>query len=82
MGQNERAQRVKKAEAIYESKLRSELGLRYAGQYIAIDPDTEEYFIGSSVREACLQGSQKHPGRKLVCLRVGHLATRFVGCRG
>jgi hypothetical protein len=82
MQQDDRVARVKKAETIYESKLRSQVGLLYAGRYIAIDPDTEEYFLGSTVREACLQGSKEHPGRRLVCLRVGHPATRFVGARG
>lgn len=75
----DRAARVKRAETIYESKLRDKLELKYAGQYVAIDPKSEDYFVGGSVREACHLGARKHPKEKFVCLRVGYPATRFVG---
>lgn len=79
MGQEDRTERIQKAEAFFESKLRRKLEPLYMGQYVAIDPDSEEYFVGNSVKEACLSGVKKHPNRKLVCLRVGYPATRFVG---
>ena len=79
MERKERAERIRKAETIYASKLRTKLEPLYAGQYVAIDPNSEDYFLGSSLREACLLGARKHPRQKLVCLRVGYAATRFIG---
>ena len=79
MKQEDRIKRVKEAEAIYESKLQSQLEPLHNGQYVAIELDSKDYFLGSSLREACLLGSKNYPHQKLVCLRVGYPATRFIG---
>lgn len=79
MNQEERIERTNKAEILYESTLRSQLEPLHKGRFVAIDVDSKAYFLGDSVKEACLLGSKSHPHAKFVCLRVGYPATRFVG---
>lgn len=79
MKQEERIQRIQKAEAFYASRMRPQLEPQYNGQFVAIDVDSGAYFLGESVKAACLLGSNKNPQAKFVCLRVGYPATRFVG---
>lgn len=75
----EQKERILKAEEFYDAKLKSKLEPLFVGQYVAIDPQSGVYFLGSSVTEASLRDQKMFPGRKLVCLRVGYPATRFAG---
>ena len=76
-----RDERIRKAEALYQSTLRASLEPAHIGRFIAIDPESGTYGLGDEALEACLAAQQKGPQGKLVSLRIGYPATRFVGAR-
>lgn len=56
---------VKRARQIYE-RLYSELVKHYPSFYIAIEPDSGDYFLNSNKALAQQEAKQKHPSR-LIC---------------
>ncbi|MEK6922714.1 MAG: hypothetical protein AABX08_02860 [Nanoarchaeota archaeon] len=58
-----------KVEEIYlkiKDKLKSE-----EGKIVAIDTDSEDYFIGNDALEAYEKGIKKHPGKEFFFKRIG-----------
>jgi hypothetical protein len=56
---------IKTARQIYD-RIRSELINSYSGWYVAIDPDSGDYFLNPDKALAQQQARQKHPAR-LIC---------------
>jgi hypothetical protein len=46
----------------------------YMGKIVAIDPETEDYFIGDSGIEATDKGRKKYPDKIFFLVRVGSRA--------
>jgi len=64
---------AKKAEKIYE-RLRGKLEAEHRGKVVAIDIETEDYFLGETVIEAAQKGREKYPGRLFHFIRIGYPA--------
>lgn len=64
-----------KGREIYDSNLKRILEPRSNGQFVAIEVDTKEYFLGSTITEAITKGEKKHPTKLFYVMRVGHKAT-------
>jgi hypothetical protein len=47
---------------------------QYKGQVAAIEPESEEIFLGNDVVEATLKGWKKYPGRVFYFVRIGYPA--------
>lgn len=47
----------------------------YLDKIIAIDIDTEEYFLGDSVTDATIKAIKKHPHKVVYTMRIGYPAT-------
>jgi hypothetical protein len=58
---------------IYE-RLRAQLEPRYAGKIVAIDVDTEDYFVGNTLQEAIDKGRKKYPEKVFYAVKVGYPA--------
>lgn len=52
------------------------------GKIVAIEPESEDYFIGNNVIEAYYKAIQKHPNKKFVFKRIGFKHTFFAGALG
>lgn len=63
-----------KAEAIYRTKLKQKLEGKYKGRIVAIDVESEDYFVGKTVLEAIEKGRKKHPGKLFYAVRIGYPA--------
>jgi len=63
---------VSKAKEIYESK-KSEFESTNIGKYIAIDPNSSDYFIGDTRDEASKKARQTHPGVIVFTRKIGEL---------
>lgn len=63
-----------KAEAIYRTKLKPKLEGKYKGRIVAIDVESEDYFVGKTVLEAIEKGRKKHPGKLFYAVRIGYPA--------
>lgn len=71
----------KKGQKVLET-LTPELEKKHFGQFIAIDADSGEYFIGDTVIEATRKAQVKYPGKIFFLGRIGYrTAYTFKGRR-
>lgn len=70
---------MRNAERIYESRLRTELERLHRDQFVAIEPESGDYFLGRTLSEAIGAAREAHPGRLAHALRVGHQAALHFG---
>jgi hypothetical protein len=68
-----------KAEQIYEQQLRPELERSHRNSFVAIEPESGDYFLGATLSEASAAANAAHPDRRSCVLRVGHSATVHMG---
>jgi hypothetical protein len=67
---------------LYDERLREQLEPEHIGEFVAIEPDTERYFLGSTGLAALRAGRQELPGKLFYLLRVGSDAAYRVGGYG
>ncbi len=68
-----------KADEVY-AKIKNELESDHWGEFLVIEPDSGDYFLGKDLKEATRKSREKHPDKLMVRLRVGTLAIhRFPG---
>ena len=70
---------ARKAREIYEQRLRSKLEATNPGDFVAIDPQSGEFFLGQTLSEAIQAARAAHPDRLSFGLRVGHETTVQLG---
>lgn len=70
---------AQKASAIYEQRLRAQLERTNPDAFVAIEPDSGDYFLGRTLSEAIQAARSAHPNRLPFVLRVGHHATIELG---
>ena len=81
MKQTELADFVHRSEMIYEASLQSILEPHHADQFVAIEPDSGDYFLGSTLNDAAKAAGLIHPHRLTHIMRVGHRAAIHLGCQ-
>ena len=69
----------KRAKAFYESSLREELETSRFGDFVAIEPESEQYFVASTFIDAALAAKNAIPGKMSFVIRVGHDAAVHIG---
>lgn len=70
---------AKRAKAIYAEKLQSQLELEHSNQFVAIEPESEEYFVAESFSKAVAAARGAHPDRISFVIRIGHEAALHIG---
>lgn len=60
------------AKLIYEQRLKAELERTHLNYFVAIEPDSGDYFLGQTLSEAAMAARKAYPGRSAFLLRVGH----------
>ena len=70
---------VRRAEEVYESRLRTILEPDHVDQFVAIEPDSGDYFLGQTLSEAMGAARRSHPDRLVHAMRVGHQAALHFG---
>ncbi len=70
---------ARKAQAIYERDLRSRLEKTDLNAFVAIEPESGDYFLGQTLSEAIQKARTVHPERLPFTLRVGHRSTVNMG---
>ena len=63
---------ARKALALYEAKWRAELERDHCGEFAAIEPASESYFLGQSLSEAIRAARKAFPDRITYTKRIGH----------
>jgi hypothetical protein len=59
------------AKAIYQKKYKTEFEEKYKGQYVAIDVESGDAFVGETGLEAYYEAIKTHPGNFFFFIRIG-----------
>lgn len=64
---------------IYESRLRTQLEQTHPQAFVAIEPESGDYFLGKTLTDAMGAARKAHPQRKAFAVRVGHKCAIEIG---
>jgi hypothetical protein len=67
------------AESIYDQRLKAELERSHLDEFVAIEPESGDYFLGKTLSEAIGRARHAHPDRLAHAVRVGHRAALHFG---
>ena len=70
---------IRRGKSIYEQRLRKRLETEHRGEYLVIDPDTEEYYLGRTPEEAMKAALAVHPDHLTYAVRVGYDVSAVIG---
>jgi hypothetical protein len=70
---------IDRAKRIYADRLRADLEARHLNRFVAIEPESGEFFLGDTFDEAVKSARLKHPSRLTHTIRIGHRAAFHVG---
>lgn len=70
---------AKRAQELYERRLRAGLEATNRNDFVAIEPESGDYFLGKSLSEAIQAARAAYPARLCFALRVGHPTTIEIG---
>ena len=73
------AEVARRAKQLYEEKLRTRLEATHRNDFVAIEPDSGDYFFGKTLSEAIQASRAAHPDRLAFALRVGHSTAVNIG---
>jgi hypothetical protein len=66
---------VSRASAIYAQRLKQRLEAANPDAFVAIEPESGDYYLGKTLSEAIQASRAVHPNRLPFVLRVGHKST-------
>ncbi|MDZ4820287.1 MAG: hypothetical protein SGJ20_15075 [Planctomycetota bacterium] len=70
---------VRRAEEVYAQRLSQMLEPDHANEFVAIEPDSGDYYLGKTLSEAMGAAHRSHPDRLVHAMRVGHPAALHFG---
>ena len=77
---SEQTHRVaERAKRIYAERLQTQLEAKHSDRYVAIEPDSGEFFLAGSFGEAVRAARDAHPNRISFVIRIGHEAAVHLG---
>ena len=79
MSLEELQQLAEDATQVYDQKLRARLEAAHPHAFVAIEPESGDYFLGKTLSEAMGAAHIAHPRLRAFCLRVGHSCAIQIG---
>lgn len=70
---------ARRAKAVYATRFQSQLESEHPNRFVAIEPESEEYFVADSYSKAVSAARQAHPDRIAFVIRIGHDAALHIG---
>lgn len=70
---------IQRAKQIYAERLQAVLESQHLNRFVAIEPESGEYFLGDTFDEAVKSARAKHPSRLSHTVRIGHRAAFHMG---
>ena len=70
---------IDRAKQIYVAQLQDELEAEHMDRFVAIEPDSGEYFLGDTFDEAVKLARTRFPSRLSHTIRIGHRAAFHIG---
>ena len=72
---------IQKAELVYEKRLSRILEPEHMDEFVAIEPQSGDYFLGKTLSEAMAASRKVYPDRLAHAMRVGHKAALHLGAQ-
>jgi hypothetical protein len=70
---------AERAKAIYEAELKDTLEATHFGQFLAIEPQSRDYFVDPVAVQAALAAKRAHRDRRSFMMRIGSEAAFHIG---
>jgi hypothetical protein len=70
---------IERAKRLYAERLQGVLETQHRDRFVAIEPESGEYFLGDTFDEAVQAARAKHPTRLSHTIRIGHRAAFHMG---
>jgi len=70
---------IERAKRIYAEHLQTDLEAEHMNRFVAIEPESGEYFLGNTFDEAVKSARTKYPTRLSHTIRIGHRAAFHIG---
>ena len=70
---------ARRAKQLYEANLRTKLEATNRNDFVAIEPDSGDYFFGKTLSEAIQASRAAHPDRLAFAMRIGHSTAINIG---
>jgi hypothetical protein len=70
---------IERAKRIYAERLQAVLEHQHRDRFVAIEPESGEYFLGDTFDEAVRAARAKYPSRLSHTIRIGHRAAFHMG---
>jgi hypothetical protein len=70
---------AERGQKFYQEKLQAVLEPEQIGEFVAIEPETERYFVGETDREALWAGRAALPDKLFFLVCIGYEAAHKVG---
>ena len=70
---------IERAKQIYVSQLQADLESQHIDRFVAIEPDSGDYFLGDTFDEAVKSARTKYPSRISHTIKIGHGAAFHIG---
>lgn len=70
---------IDRAKQIYANRLQADLESRYMDRFVAIEPESGDYFLGDTFEEAVKSARTNHPSRLSHTIWIGHRAAFHMG---
>jgi hypothetical protein len=67
---------------LYDERLRAVLEPEHEGEFVAIEPESERYFLGQTGLDALHAGRKELPDKLFYLLRIGADAAYYLGGHG
>ena len=76
---SESSELIRCAEILYEQCLKNALEVSHRDDFIAIEPESGDYFLGKTLSEAAAAARKAYPTRRTHLIRIGHRAGIHLG---
>jgi hypothetical protein len=70
---------AERAERIYQDRLRAALEASHPGAFVAVEPTSEDYFLGATMSEAGAAARKAHPNEPSFIIRIGRKVAVHIG---
>ena len=79
MSNSDIEQFARKAEELYTRRLQSSLEAEHRDEFVAVEPDLGDYFLGTTLTQALTAARHAHPDKLAHAMRIGHKAAIHFG---
>jgi hypothetical protein len=71
MATDVKSELARRAEAVYAQRLKGKLEAEHRDEFVAIEPESGDYFLGRTLSDAVWEAYRAYPERQTYVMRIG-----------